>query len=228
MSRLLFLTEDQAELSQKTLERALEREGFGCDTVPLQKKIAFERLVKRLADLVLIDVAQSPTPECLLVQHLFQAEQDFRSIPLLFQIPKGQETVLDLSQGVSDFILKPYTFSELLSRVRLMLWRHRGISGKETVQRGGLLIDFERYEVTVNGQRIDLTFKEYELLKFFATHPGKVFTREALLDKVWGYDYYGGTRTVDVHIRRLRAKIETAGKTFIETVRNVGYKFLAS
>ena len=73
---------------------------------------------------------------------------------------------------------------------------------------------------------VDLTYKEFELLKFLATHPGKVFTREVLLDKVWGYDYYGGTRTVDVHIRRLRAKIETGPTPYIETVRNVGYKFL--
>ena len=89
-------------------------------------------------------------------------------------------------------------------------------------------IDFERYEVHVHGEPIDLTYKEFELLKFLAMHPGKVFTREALLDKVWGYDYYGGTRTVDVHIRRLRSKIETGGAAYIDTVRNVGYKFLGA
>ena len=228
MSHLLILTDDQGELSQKTVQRNLEREGLTCDVAPLQVKAALERLVKRLPDLVLVDLLQSTTPECLSVQRLFQAEQDFRNIPLLFQLPKGQETALDLSQGLNDFILKPYSFSELLSRVRLILWRHRRISGKETVRHGTLLIDFERYEVTLNDQRVDLTFKEYELLKFLATNPGKVFTRNSLLNKVWGYEYYGGTRTVDVHVRRLRSKMEDSTRQFIETVRGVGYKFLST
>ena len=90
---------------------------------------------------------------------------------------------------------------------------------------GDLAIDLSRYEVTQGGRRMELTFKEYELLKFFATNPGKVFSREHLLNAVWGYDYYGGTRTVDVHIRRLRSKIENGPVLFIDTVRNVGYRF---
>lgn len=227
MSCLLILTEDQNELEQKTLHRGLEREGFHCEAIPLQKKAVFDQLVKRLPDLVLVDLIQPPTGEVWSVQQLLQTERDFRTIPLLFQLPKGQEGALDVSQGLVDFILKPYSFSELLSRIRLILWRHRRISGKETVQHDNLLIDLERYEVTLNGQRIDLTFKEYELLKFLATNPGKVFTRDSLLNKVWGYEYYGGTRTVDVHVRRLRSKIEDSTHQFIETVRGVGYKFLS-
>ena len=88
------------------------------------------------------------------------------------------------------------------------------------------MIDLEKYEVSLNGSILTLTFKEYELLKFLATHPGKVFTRDAILNKVWGYDYYGGTRTVDVHIRRLRSKLEEGSQSFLETVRGVGYKFI--
>ena len=90
---------------------------------------------------------------------------------------------------------------------------------------GGLIIDLARCEVTVSGVTVELTFKEYELLKFLASNKGRVFTREALLNKVWGYDYYGGDRTVDVHIRRLRSKIEVSDYSFIETVRNIGYRF---
>ncbi|MBI4340972.1 MAG: winged helix-turn-helix transcriptional regulator [Candidatus Omnitrophica bacterium] len=106
------------------------------------------------------------------------------------------------------------------------MWKLHKVELKNGFAHGALVIDFERYEVHVKGEPVDLTYKEFELLKFLATHPGKVFTREALLDKVWGYDYYGGTRTVDVHIRRLRSKIESRGATYIDTVRNVGYKFL--
>ena len=91
---------------------------------------------------------------------------------------------------------------------------------------GDLVINQSRYEVTISDIRIMLTFKEYELLRLFASSPGTVFTREQLLSKIWGYDYFGGTRTVDVHIRRLRSKIEDANHTFIETVWNVGYRFL--
>lgn len=227
MSHLFILTEDPRELKEKTLQKELERGGFACDVLPLQPKVILERLVRRLPDLVLIDLIQSPTPEALAVQKVFQNEADFRGIPILFQLPKGKEEALDVSQGLTDFILKPYSFSELLSRIRLILWKYRRISGAQTVQHGGLSIDFERYEVSVGGERIELTFKEFELLKFLATNPGKVFTRDSLLNKVWGYEYYGGTRTVDVHVRRLRSKLEDSTHQFIETVRGVGYKFLS-
>jgi DNA-binding response OmpR family regulator len=90
---------------------------------------------------------------------------------------------------------------------------------------GALLIDLANYKVMLDGRPIELTFKEYELLRFLASNRDKVFTREALLNRVWGYDYFGGARTVDVHIRRLRSKIEDRGHAFIETIRNVGYRF---
>jgi two-component system alkaline phosphatase synthesis response regulator PhoP len=93
------------------------------------------------------------------------------------------------------------------------------------VRCGDLVIDLDNCEVTVAGRLITLTFKEYELLRFMAAIPGRVFTRDALLDEVWGHDYFGGDRTVDVHIRRLRSKIEDSTHTFIDTVRNIGYRF---
>ena len=91
---------------------------------------------------------------------------------------------------------------------------------------GDLVIDLAKYEATLSNKAVMLTFKEYELLKFLAGNPGRVFTREALLNRVWGYDYYGGDRTVDVHVRRLRSKIGGLGQDFIETVRNIGYRFV--
>jgi len=227
MSHVLILMESLDSAQQKLLQRLCEENGLTAETAPLQAKSALERVVRRLPDLVLIDLIQAPAAECLAVQRLFQNEPDFRNIPLLYQLPKGTENKLDLLQGPSDFILKPYEPSEWVNRLRLMLWRYRRISGRETIQHGSLLIDLERYEVSVTGQRIDLTFKEYELLKFLATNAGKVFTRDSLLNKVWGYEYYGGTRTVDVHVRRLRSKLEDATHQFIETIRGVGYKFLS-
>ena len=98
---------------------------------------------------------------------------------------------------------------------------------KNLIQKGKLTIDVSKYEVRLGEKKIDLTFTEFELLKFLCVNPGTVFTREVLLSKVWGYEYYGGTRTVDVHIRRLRSKIESKSSTYIETVRNIGYKFIS-
>lgn len=95
------------------------------------------------------------------------------------------------------------------------------------IKTGDLVIDVNKYEVLLNGNKVGLTFKEYELLKFLSSNRGRVYSRDQLLDKIWGYDYYGGTRTVDVHIRRLRSKIEDKKHVFIETVRNIGYKFIA-
>ena len=127
--------------------------------------------------------------------------------------------------AIDDFILAPVDEEELRSRVARTLWAHTGTGDGTILRCGGLVIDLERYKVTVDGDVVDLTYKEYELLRFLASNPGKPFTREVLLNQVWGYDYYGGSRTVDVHVRRIRAKIERH-EQFIETVRNVGYRFV--
>ena len=127
--------------------------------------------------------------------------------------------------AIDDFILAPVDEEELRSRVARTLWAHTGTGDGTILRCGGLVIDLERYKVTVDGDVVDLTYKEYELLRFLASNPGKPFTREVLLNQVWGYDYYGGSRTVDVHVRRIRSKIERH-EVFVETVRNVGYRFV--
>jgi two-component system, OmpR family, alkaline phosphatase synthesis response regulator PhoP len=125
--------------------------------------------------------------------------------------------------GVDDFVLWPFNEREIVFRVKRML--QKNARQDEILDLGDLVMDMANCEVRVGGKVVELTFKEYELLKFLARDRGRVFTREALLNKVWGYDYFGGDRTVDVHVRRLRSKIEFSGKTFIETVRNIGYRF---
>ncbi|MFN8559359.1 MAG: response regulator transcription factor [Dehalococcoidia bacterium] len=124
-----------------------------------------------------------------------------------------------------DFVVWPAPSEELAARVDVAVRRRRGVEPEHILRFGDLAIDIANYRVTVLGQPVELTFKEYELLRFLASNRDKVFTREALLNRVWGYDYYGGARTVDVHIRRLRAKIEDGNRVFIETIRNVGYRF---
>src|SRR5690606_1371531 len=125
---------------------------------------------------------------------------------------------------VDDLVTPPIDEDELRTRVARALWRRNG-DVSTVLQFGSLVIDLERYTVTVDDGVVDLTYKEYELLRFLASNAGKPFTREALLSRVWGYDYYGGSRTVDVHIRRIRAKIERR-EQYIDTVRNVGYRFI--
>jgi two-component system alkaline phosphatase synthesis response regulator PhoP len=136
-----------------------------------------------------------------------------------------QLSSFDFSMGFDDFIVYPAITEEITARMQHAIWLKSGVDGDNTLRAGDLHIDLSNYKVYVNGRPIDLTYKEYELLRFLATNREKVFTREALLNRVWGYDFYGGARTVDVHIRRLRSKIEDRTHTFIETVRNVGYRF---
>lgn len=129
------------------------------------------------------------------------------------------------SHELDDFVLAPVHDAELMARVQLVLWRHGRALSRNTLEAGDLIVDTANYQVFESGRSVTLTFKEFELLRFLMTHNQQVFTRETLLNRVWGYNYYGGSRTVDVHIRRLRSKLEAGGQRYVETVRNVGYRF---
>ena len=124
-----------------------------------------------------------------------------------------------------DFVVGPFDVSELATRLRHRLRRAGNESVAPRVEHGGLIMNLETYQATIAGRVMDLTFMEYELLRFFATNPFRVFSRETLLSRVWGYEYYGGARTVDVHVRRRRAKLGEEHAHLIQTVRSVGYKF---
>ena len=147
------------------------------------------------------------------------------ALPVLVILPDFDTCDLDVSVGNIDFYFPPFRAEEFAVRIALLIARSGGNDSANVVQQGEIRIDLERYEVTVSGRKVDLTFKEYELLRVLASNPGHVYSREALLQTVWAYDYYGGTRTVDVHIRRLRSKINDVEHRFIETVWNVGYRF---
>lgn len=146
-------------------------------------------------------------------------------LPSILLVAKDRVTEIDSSLEVDDFILMPASMGEIEARVEWVLHRTSLMEGTDQVRACGLVINRTNYEVSVNGRPINLRFKEYELLVLMAANPGRVYSREALLSQIWGYDYLGGTRTVDVHIRRLRSKIEDVENQFIETVWNVGYRF---
>ncbi len=140
-------------------------------------------------------------------------------------ITAKQVATLDPAVGLEDFITAPLQAEELVARVHQILWRHGRGTSRNTIAAGDLVLDLTNYHVFEAGHPITLTYKEYELLRFLMTHAGTVFNRETLLNRVWGYDYYGGSRTVDVHVRRLRSKLDDSHYGYIETVRNVGYRF---
>jgi DNA-binding response OmpR family regulator len=152
--------------------------------------------------------------------------------PLLLILTEGGLAVAATDWGMDDVILTTAGPAELDARLRLAIGRIAAASDddgdRHVISSSGLVIDDATYTAKLEGRTLDLTFKEFELLKFLAQHPGRVFTRQQLLQEVWGYDYFGGTRTVDVHVRRLRAKLGTDHETLIGTVRNVGYRFVAS
>jgi DNA-binding response OmpR family regulator len=146
--------------------------------------------------------------------------------PLLLLLPGSRLHDLELRDDLfDDFCLTPFHPRELEARVKHLFFRAGRGTGPELIEYGELMLNLETYQAACAGRPLDLTYMEYELLKFLAAHPGKVFTRETLLSRVWGYEYYGGARTVDVHIRRLRAKLGEEHANLIQTVRSVGYRF---
>jgi DNA-binding response OmpR family regulator len=146
--------------------------------------------------------------------------------PVLLLITGAQLAELELREDLfDDFCLSPFHPRELEARLRHLFWRVGRGARPEIVEYGDLVLNLETYQAALGPRPLDLTYMEYELLKFFTTHPGKVFTREQLLSRVWGYEYYGGARTVDVHVRRLRAKLGEEHANLIQTVRSVGYRF---
>jgi DNA-binding response OmpR family regulator len=151
------------------------------------------------------------------------------SIPLLVVVTEGGLAGITSDWGIDDVLLDTAGPAEVEARLRLAVGRRSveaAVDEGGPITSGALVIDEATYSVRLRGRLLDLTYKEFELLKYLAQHPGRVFTRSQLLQEVWGYDYFGGTRTVDVHVRRLRAKLGTDYEVLIGTVRNVGYRFV--
>ena len=218
-SRVLLIADDGAD----SLCAELSDSGYNCVISPYSD-VLFEALEENMVEILVIDMESLPMsiPEGFSFARKLKTRLE---VPAIALIPNVYVNNFDVTIGIDDFMVKPCKSDELSVRIRQILWRTSNIENGNIVKQGDLLINMDKYEVSIAGKLIPLSFKEYELLKVLVTNKDRVLTREALLDKVWGYDYFGGDRTVDVHIRRLRSKIEDADHTFIDTVRNVGYKF---
>ena len=224
MSTILLLAD---EAHGARLKSDLEYIGHSVEHILLRGQQEFQLVVDRTplgaVDLVIIDPEASLDRLSQAIPQL-QKNQDAQGKPILVVTDEMTALNLDFSLGVDDFMIKPYSLRELEARLRLALWNDDQPGDEHTLKIEDLVINLARYEVRIKGSVVELTLKEYELLKHLVTHQGRVFTRSDLLDSIWGYDYYGGMRTVDVHIRRLRSKLDSIGNA-ITTVRGVGDKF---
>ncbi len=173
------------------------------------------------SDLVIIDARRDLAGAKSLCKILSSSGN---AVPIILAVTEGGLAALSPDWGISDVLLEQAGPAEVDARIRLAIGRNPSDSSQTPIRASGVVIDEASYSAKVRGRPLDLTFKEFELLRFLASHPSRVFTREQLLSEVWGYDYFGGTRTVDVHVRRLRAKLGDL-EGLIGTVRNVGYRF---
>ncbi len=221
MGRILILS-DKEDVSAQ-LRRDME--SMGHSVIVRRLDDGAETIHVRKPELILVDLTL-PGGIVELWEQLRYELAD-RHVETILLISRDRVREVELLEGITDFVIYPCDFRELDVRVKLILRRREDVSTGDVIKVGNLAIDPAKYEVTVDGWPVVLTLKEYELLRYLVTRRGRVITREVLLDQVWGYDYYGGTRTVDVHIGRLRTKIETGEYSFIKTVRGVGYIFTA-
>ena len=221
MFKILLISKDDKK--GRKIAGELTTHNFSCNHI-LPDETVDEAIADYAPDLLILSL-ENPTSAASIIDIIKELGRE-RPIPILALIPKDTlQKDKELPFMVNDFVIEPYETEEIALRVEKALKDTYAVESKDLIRIGNLVIDLARREVTLDGKPLSLTFTEYELLIFLAANSGRVFTREALLNKIWGYDYYGGDRTVDVHIRRLRAKIEWGEHPFIETVRGTGYRF---
>lgn len=223
-----ILIVDDEEHILELLKFNLENAGFKVITASNGIE-ALEYLKNSLPKLILLDL-MLPGMDGYDVCKEIRRDKNLSNIPIIMITARSEELdkILGLELGADDYITKPFSIRELIARVKAVLRRTTSSPSNDKVfSYGNLMVDFEKHEVTKNGDRVDLTLKEFELLELLIKNKGKVLTRDSLLDKIWGYEYIGETRTVDVHIRHLRQKIEDDDKNprYIETIRGIGYRF---
>ena len=225
MTKILIVEDEESVLDP--LELLLTKEGFSIETARDGKE-ALEQFAKTNPDLILLDLMLpeiSGTEVCRQIRLKSQ-------VPIIMLTAKDTEVdkVVGLELGADDYVVKPYSKAELVARIKAVLRRKGSDSTNEqsgSISAGPVVIDVERHQVSINDQLISLPLKEFELLEFLVRNSGRVLTRTQLIDRVWGSDYFGDTKTLDVHVKRLRAKIEKdpANPVYIQTIRGLGYKF---
>ena len=200
----------------------------GLETRGFEDGISFwEALQTEKPDLIILDVMLPGMDGIELLSKMKESAQ-LNDIPVIMATAKGQEydRIRGLDLGADDYIVKPFSVMEMVSRVKAVLRRSQPQQVSKLLKAGGLVVNLDEHTVTVDGDRVQLTYKEFELLRMFLSHPGMVYTREQLFAQVWKLDYMGDSRTLDSHFRTLRQKLDGYGK-MIETVRNVGYRWEA-
>jgi len=225
MSALILIVEDEAKI-RNLIKYNLERAGFRT-TVAEDGETGLLRVQESNPDLVLLDV-MLPGQSGIEVLRQIRAEPTTQDLPVLLLTARSTETdkLLGFEQGADDYLTKPFSPRELVARIRALLRRSQAAPAAPCTTIGELTIDLLAREAAYADEKLVLTRKEFELLSFLAQNPGRVHSRDELLRKVWGYDYIGETRTVDVHVRRLRTKLGD-GAHLIVTVTGVGYRFAA-
>ena len=226
---MIYCVEDEqniCELEVYTLQ-SVGLDAKGCST----GKELFEELENKLPQLILLDI-MLPDEDGLNILRRLRSDERSTHIPVIMATAKGTEfdKVKGLDCGADDYIAKPFGMLEMVARIKAVLRRCEGRGAQPAVQiikRDNLEVNLEEHKVIVDGEEAVLTLKEFELLKKFLLHPGIVFSRDKLLNDIWGYEFTGETRTVDVHIRTLRQKLGSAGD-LVETIRGVGYRMAAN
>ena len=230
MTNKKVLIVDDEEHIRELIKFNLKKEGYdievainGVEALNIIREIKF--------DLILLDL-MLPEIDGLEVCKEIRRNEETSDIPVMMITAKGEEfdKVLGLELGADDYITKPFSIRELMARVKALLRRSNVKKEENIIKFGDVVVNFKTREVTKGTQNVELTLKEFELLKLLIKNKDNILTRELLLDKIWGYEYIGETRTVDVHIRHLRKKIESDDKNpqYIQTIRGVGYKFTSN
>ncbi|MGN0454899.1 MAG: response regulator transcription factor [Ruminococcus sp.] len=219
---MIYIIEDDQDIREMETY-ALKNSGFEVEAFS-ESGSFYEACRKSLPSLVLLDI-MLPGEDGLAILKKLRKGDDTKDIPVIMVTAKSTEIdkVKGLDSGADDYITKPFGVMELVSRAKALLRRCPKNSDQKVLSFQGIVIDDDKHTVTVDGRECKLTFKEYELLKYFLQNKGIALSRERLIEQVWGYDFEGESRTVDMHIKTLRQKLGSAG-SIIKTVRNVGYK----
>lgn len=225
MKQRILAVDDEDNIIE-LLKFNLNNHGYDVDGAPSAEQ-CLKVLGEKSYDLIILDI-MLPGMDGLEACKRIKGNPDTSSIPIIMLTAKSEEIdkVLGLEIGADDYIVKPFSVRELVARVKALLRRTAAYSeaAEGVIESNSIKLDTLTYQAYIGGRKLQLTLKEFDLLRALISNKGKVMDREKLLDKVWGYEYFGETRTVDVHIRHLRQKLEDNG-TLIETVRGIGYMF---
>ena len=219
---MIFCVEDDIS-SRELMIYTLKSAGFDAKGFPESTEF-WKAIETETPELIMLDI-MLPGEDGIEILKKLRKKTKTADIPVIMATAKGTEfdKVTGLDTGADDYLVKPFGMMEMISHIKAVLRRTAPKTSKNVLSTGKLSLNLDEHSVFADGEKVVLTFKEFELLKIFMENPGKVFSRDALLEKVWGADYYGETRTVDVHIGTLRTKLGECGD-YIETVRGVGYR----